>query len=244
MKKIFVGILVLSLMGMLLLPMTAMAEETEDLVYIFGGSSNPNRAKLKTMGQQSWYMMYSTQVNAGEDIDLSTFKECVQTETGLWKPDEAVEITGYDPAEPEKVTTFHADWFNIRKDGFMAGDTGFSAAMKWVCEKDGLYDLTLGYSGGSSAGYAEEAYHQPEGGYIASSDGVYMSFFIKGEMMLCEDTWLGEGHRLPQSEATYEGVAFKAGDEVWLVCDTKQNGGWDDPWWCLTITRMGDLLQE
>lgn len=244
MKKIFSLILVFSLMCMLLLPAAALARESEEMVYIFGGPSNKDRAKLKNMGQQSWYMMYSTQVNAGEQIDLTTFKECVQTETGMWKPAEDVEIIGFDPAEPEKVTTFRADWFNIRKDGFMAGDTGFSAAVKWVCEKDGVYDVTLAHSGGSSTGYAAEAYHQPDGAYIPVSDGVYMSCFIKGEMVLCEDTWPGEGHRIAQSETKYESVEMLAGDEIWLVADAKENGGWDDPWWCLSIVRTGDLPQE
>lgn len=245
MKKILASILALTLIGAMLLPFAAMAEE-EDLIYIFGGSSNKSRAKLKTMGQQSWYLMYSTQVNAGENIDLSTFKECVQTETGMWKPDEAdvVEIVGYDPDAPEEVTRFHADWFSIRKDGFVAGDTGYSAAVKWVCEQDGVYNLTLGISGGSSMGYTEEAYHQPDGSYIPVCDGVYMSFFIKGELMLCEDTWPYEGRRLPQTDVDYEGVELKAGDEVWMVSDTKLNGGWDDPWWYLNITRVGDLPQE
>ena len=222
MKKILAGILTLTLALSLLLPIAALAqEEPADLLYIYGGASNKSRAKLKTMGQQSWYMMYSTQTNAGEAIDLSTFKECAQTETGMWKPDEVVEIMGFDPAQPDKAIAFHADWFNIRKDGFLTGDTGFSAAVKWVCEQDGVYDVTGSYSGGSSAGYAEEAYHEANGSYIAVSDGVYMSMFIKGERMFCEDTWEGEGRRIPQTEIDYPGVALKAGDEIWLVTDTK-----------------------
>lgn len=245
MKKILAGILVLSLALSLLLPMAALAqEETEDLLYIYGGASNKNRAKLKTMGQQGWYMMYSTQINAGEEIDLSTFKECVQTETGMWRPGESVDITGFDPEQPEKTITFRADWFNIRKDGFLTGDTGFSAAVKWVCEQDGVYDLLGCYSGGSSAGYAAKAYYEPNGSYIPACDGVFMSMFIKGERMFCADTWEGEGRRLPQTEINYPGVAFKAGDEIWLVTDTKENGGWDDPWFYLSITRVGDLPQE
>ena len=245
MKKILAGILTLTLALSLLLPIAALAqEEPADLLYIYGGASNKSRAKLKTMGQQSWYMMYSTQTNAGEAIDLSTFKECAQTETGMWKPDEVVEIMGFDPAQPDKAIAFHADWFNIRKDGFLTGDTGFSAAVKWVCEQDGVYDVTGSYSGGSSAGYAEEAYHEANGSYIAVSDGVYMSMFIKGERMFCADTWEGEGRRIPQTEIDYPGVALKAGDEIWLVTDTKANGGWDDPWFYLSIARVGDLPQE
>ena len=58
MKKILSCILTIVLLCSLFLPVLA---EEEELIYIYGGSSNKNRAKLKTQGQQSWYMMYSTQ---------------------------------------------------------------------------------------------------------------------------------------------------------------------------------------
>lgn len=226
MKKI-TAIIALVLALVLLVP--AVAEEVpEEVIYIFGGSSNPNRAKLKNMGQQSWYPMYSTQTNAGADIDLATFKECQLTETGLWKPNETVTIPSFESGSEEMVE-YSGAWFSIRKDGFLAGDTCFSAALKWVCEYDGMYDVQVAHSGGTSAGANEAA------------DGVFMSFFIKGEMMFIEDSFLGEGHRIPNTELVYNSVDLKAGDEIWLVADTKENGGWDDPWWCVNITRTGAI---
>ena len=81
MKKILSAILAAVLLLSLMLPVFA---EEEGLIYIYGGSSNKNRAKLKTMGQQSWYMMYSTEINKGAEIDIASFKECVQTETGMY----------------------------------------------------------------------------------------------------------------------------------------------------------------
>ncbi len=243
MKKLLACILMLTLFCGLTLPALA-AEIPDEVIYIYGGNSDPNRAKLKTMGQQSWYLMYSTMINAGENMDLASFKECEQTETGLWKPAEGSVIASLDPATPDLTVEYFGDWFAIRKDGFLAGDTGFSAALKWVCEYDGVYDVQVSYSGGSSSGYAAEGYyHEVSGDYIPASDGVYMSCWIAGEMMFCEDSWLGEGHRLPQTELAYNGVELKAGDEIYLVCDTKANGGWDDPWWYLNITRTGDLAQ-
>ena len=239
MKKFLSCILAIALLMSLMLP--ALADDDE-LIYIYGGSSNPNRAKLKTMGQQSWYMMYSTQTNMGEEIDLTTFKECAQTETGMWKPAEASIIPSLDPAKPDKMTSYTGDWFNIRKDGFLAGDTGFSAALKWVCEVDGMYDVSVNFSGGSSDGFPTEGYYDPTGGHwIPAADGCYMGMWIRDEMMFCEDTWYGEGHRLPRAELEFNYVDLKAGDCIWLVCDTKENGGWDDPWFHMTITRVGDL---
>ena len=82
MKKILSAILAAVLLLSLMAP--AFADDPAGLIYIYGGSSNKNRAKLKTMGQQSWYMMYSTQINMGAEIDIASFKECVQTETGMW----------------------------------------------------------------------------------------------------------------------------------------------------------------
>lgn len=238
MKKI-TAIIALVLALVLLVP--AVAEEVpEEVIYIFGGSSNPNRAKLKSMGQQSWYPMYSTQTNAGVDIDLSTFKECRLTETGLWKPNESVIIPSLVPGSEEMVE-YSGAWFSIRKDGFLAGDTGFSAALKWVCEYDGMYDVQVAYSGGTSAGGPAESYYGEDGSYTPAVDGVFMSLFIKGEMMFIEDSLLGEGLRIPNTELTYNGVDLKAGDEIWLVADTKVNGGWDDPWWCVNITRTGAI---
>lgn len=239
MKKILSCILTIVLLCSLFLPVLA---EEEELIYIYGGSSNKNRAKLKTQGQQSWYMMYSLEINKGEEIDLTTFKECVQTETGMWKPAEPAVIPGSDPAKPDTMVTFTGDWFNIRKDGFLAGDTGYSAALKWVCEQDGYYDVAVNFSGGSSDGYAAEGYYDPNGGWwVPPADGCFMGMWIKEDMMFCEDTWEGEGHRLPRAELEFNYVDMKAGDVIWLVCDTKENGGWDDPWFHLTITRVGDL---
>ncbi|MBO2518046.1 MAG: hypothetical protein CW338_12385, partial [Clostridiales bacterium] len=180
MKKVLALILGIVLLACLFAP--AMAEN-EELIYIFGGSSDPNRAKLKKMGQQSWYPMYSTQVNAGENIDLSTFKECMLTETGLWKPAEEVTLKSFAPGHEEEDVVYHGAWFSIRKDGFSAGDTGFSSAVKWVCEADGIYDINIAFSGGTSAGGPEEPYYQDDGSYIPAADGVYMSMFIQDEMM-------------------------------------------------------------
>ena len=238
MKKAALFLVLTSLILSLCLP--ALAEVPEEVIYIYGGSSNPNRAKLKNMGQQSWYMMYSTQTNAGEAIDLSTFKECMQTETGLWKPAEEVVLKSFAPGHEEDDVTYHGEWFNIRKDGFLAGDTGFSAALKWVCEYDGTYDLYLSYSGGTSAGGPEEPYYQENGVYIPAVDGVYMSFFIQDEMIFCVDSYPLPGHRIEQTETEFNEVELKAGDTIWMVADTKVNGGWDDPWWCLRIKRVGD----
>lgn len=240
MKRLLSCVLAIVMLSSLALPV--LAEDEEELVYIYGGSSNKNRAKLKTMGQQSWYMMYSTQINMGEEIDLSLFKECVQTETGMWKPAEPAIIPSLDPLNEGQDMTCNGDWFNIRKDGFLAGDTGFSAALKWVCEIDGIYDVSVSFSGGSSDGFPAEAYYDPNGGhYIPPADGCYMGMWIKDDMMFCEDTFEGEGRRLPRAELEFNYVDLKAGDEIWLVCDTKENGGWDDPWFHLIITRVGDL---
>ena len=223
----------------LLMTLLSFAEAPDELIYIYGGASDPNRAKLKKMGQQSWYPMYSTQINAGEEIDLETFKECMLTETGLWKPAEEVIIPSFVPGSEDEIT-FRGAWFNIRKDGFAAGDTGFSAALKWVCEYDGTYDVHVSYSGGTSAGGPEEAYYQADGAYIPAADGVYMSMFILGEMMFCVDSYPLPSHRIEQTECDYNEIEMKAGDTIWLVADTKLNGGWDDPWWYVRITRTGD----
>lgn len=244
MKKILSAVLAALLLLSLTLPV--LAEDAEGLIYIYGGASNKNRAKLKTMGQQSWYMMYSTQINVGEEIDLSTFKECVQTETGMWKPGETTELpsTSPDAAEGEMVA-YDGTWFSIRKDGLLAPDTGFSAGLKWVCEQDGVYDLTIGYSGGSSSGYAEEGYIDPLGGHwVPASDGVYMSMWIKRaeeeapEMLVFADTWAYDARTIPQTDTAANGVELKAGDEIWLISDPKINGGWDSPWWCVIITQV------
>ena len=240
MKRTLALLLALVMLAALTLP--ALAQEAEEVIAIYGGASNKNRAKLKTMGQQNWYMMYSTMTNAGENMDLSTFAPCAQTETGMWKPAETVTIPSLDPAQPDAQVTYAGDWFSIRKDGFIAGDTGFSAAIKWVCPTDGLYDIQVSYSGGTSLGGPLEGYYQEtDGSYIPAVDGVYMLCYIKGEMMFCVDSYPGEGNRVPQTELTYNEVDLKTGDEVWLVSDTKANGGWDDPWWYCNITRTGDL---
>lgn len=244
MKKVLSAILAAMLLLTLTLP--ALAETADGLIYIYGGASNKNRAKLKNMGQQSWYMMYSTQINAGETIDLAAFKECVQTETGMWQPGETVELPNTAPdAEEGSMVTCTGSWFNIRKDGLIAPDTGFSAALKWVCEKDATYDLQIGYSGGTSAGFAQEGYFDPIGGHwVPASDGVYMSMWIRRaeaeapEMLFVTDTWLADAHSVPQTDIPMAGVELKAGDEIWLVCDPKLNGGWDSPWWCVSITEM------
>lgn len=244
MKKLLSAILAAMLLLSLTLP--AWAEDATGLVYIYGGASNKNRAKLKNMGQQSWYMMYSTQINAGEEIDLASFKECVQSETGMWLPGETVELPNTAPdAEEGSVTTCTGSWFSIRKDGLIAPDTGFSAGLKWVCEKDATYDLEIGYSGGTSAGYPEEGYFDPLNGYwVPAADGVYMSMWIRRadaeapEMIFIVDTWEMENHTMAQTDITKTGVELKAGDEIWLVCDSKANGGWDSPWWCVSITEV------
>ena len=227
MKRLLSVILAL----VLLTALFSCAETPDEVIYIYGGASDPNRAKLKKMGQQSWYPMYSTQINAGEEIDINTFKECMLTETGLWKPAEEVVITSFVPGSDDEIT-FRGAWFNIRKDGFAAGDTGFSAALKWVCEYDGTYDVHVAFSGGTSAGGPEEPYYQ--------ADGVYMSMFILDEMMFCVDSYSLPAHRIEQTEYDYNEIEMKAGDTVWLVADTKENGGWDDPWWYLRIVRTGD----
>lgn len=242
MKKILCAALAAIMLLALALP--ALAEDEALVTAIYGGSSNKNRAKLKTMGQQSWYMMYSTQIDVGEAIDLNLFKECVQTETGMWKPGETTQVpsTAPDAAEGEMVT-YSGEWFSIRKDGLLAPDTGFSAGLKWVCEQEGVYDLTIGYSGGSSSGFATEGYIDPLGGHwVPASDGVYMSMWIKRadeeapEMLVFEDTWAYENRSIPQTDLLANGVELKAGDEIWMVSDPKVNGGWDSPWWCVIIT--------
>ncbi|MGN0754998.1 MAG: hypothetical protein ACI4ME_11125 [Aristaeellaceae bacterium] len=242
MKKILSILLAAAILITLALP--ALAEEEALVTAIYGGASNKNRAKLKTMGQQGWYMMYSTQIDAGKEIDLNSFKECVLTETGMWKPGETVELpsTAPDAAEGE-MATFDGAWFSIRKDGLLAPDTGFSAGLKWVCEQEGVYDLAIAYSGGTSSGYAEEGYTDPTGGHwVPASDGVYMSMWIRRagedepEMLVFEDSWIYDAHSIPQTDIAANGVELKAGDEIWMVCDPKLNGGWDSPWWCVTIT--------
>ncbi len=244
MKKFLSLVLAAMLLLSLMLPVLA---EEDQLTYIYGGASNKNRAKLKTQGQQSWYMMYSLEIDKGAEIDLTTFKECTQTETGLWKPAESNVLPSSDPAAAEgTMVTYNADWFNIRKDGYLCGDTGFSAALKWVCEEDGVYDIFTSVSGGSSAGAPFEGYYDPNGGHwVPPVDGCYMSIWFKGEMVFGADTfdYVDSGYRLPTTETSYNGVEFKAGEEIWLVCDTKGNGGWDDPWFYLSLTRVGDLPQ-
>ncbi|MBO2517875.1 MAG: hypothetical protein CW338_11515, partial [Clostridiales bacterium] len=172
MKKMLAFILGIVMLVCLFAP--AMAEEAE-LIYIFGGASDPNRAKLKKMGQQSWYPMYSTQINAGENIDLSTFKECMLTETGMWKPAEEAVIKSYEPGHEDEDMVCTGPWFTIRKDGYQVGDNGFSSAVKWVCEVDGVYDVFINYSGGTSEGGPDEPYYDLVGGYyVPATDGVYM----------------------------------------------------------------------
>ena len=242
MKRILCAVLAAILLLSLALPV--LAEDEPLVTAIYGGASNKNRAKLKTQGQQSWYMMYSTQYDVGEDIDLNLFKECVQTETGLWKPGETVELPSTDPNAEEGATVkYNGYWFSIRKDGLLAPDDGFSAGLKWVCEQEGFYDLYIGYSGGSSSGFATEGYIDEIGGYwVPASDGVYMSMWIKRageeapERLVFEDTWAYENRTIPQTEMTLNGVDLKAGDEIWMVSDPKLNGGWDSPWWCVIIT--------
>ena len=140
---------------------------------------------------------------------------------------------------------YNGEWFSIRKDGLLAPDSGFSAALKWVCEVNGVYDLTIGYSGGSSSGYATEGYFDINGGHwVPPSDGVYMSMWIsraadeKPEMLLCEDTWSYDARTIPQTDIEANGVELKAGDSIWLVTDPKLNGGWDSPWWCVVIKEV------
>jgi hypothetical protein len=243
MKRILSGLMILALLLCAVLP--AFAEESDGLIYIYGGVSNKNRAKLKTMGQQSWYMMYSTQLNVGEDIDLSTFKECIQNETGMWKPAEETQLPNTDPSSEGEMVTYSGDWFSIRKDGLLAPDTGYSAALKWVCEQDGTYDLSISYSGGSSGGYPTEGYTDATGGYwVPAADGVYMSAWMKraghdaAEKLVFEDSWTYDSKSIPQTDITVSGVEFKAGDEIWIVSDPKLNGGWDSPWWCFIITEV------
>lgn len=241
-KKILCTVLAAMLLLSLALPV--LAEDEALVTAIYGGSSNKNRAKLKTQGQQSWYMMYSTQYNVGEAIDLNLFKECVQTETGMWKPGETVELPSTAPNAEEGATVkYNGAWFSIRKDGLLAPDDGFSAGLKWVCSQDGLYDLNIGYSGGSSSGFATEGYTDAVGGHwVPASDGVYMSMWIKRageeapEMLVFEDTWAYESRTIPQTDKVLNGVDLKAGDEIWMVTDPKLNGGWDSPWWCVIIT--------
>lgn len=235
MKKALLAVVSLMLAVCCCFP--ALAEDQE-LTYIFGGASDPNRAKLRKMGQQSWYPMYSTQTNAGENIDLSTFKECVLSETGLWKPAEEVTLKSFVPGEEDQDVTYRGAWFSIRKDGFNAGDTGYSSAIKWVCEADGVYDINIAFSGGTAAGAPEEGYFQEDGVYIPAADGVYMSMYVQQERVFCVDSYAGVGHRIEQTEMDLKEVELKAGDCVWLVTDTKSNGGWDDPWWCLRITLV------
>ncbi|MBO2517334.1 MAG: hypothetical protein CW338_08705, partial [Clostridiales bacterium] len=59
--------------------------------------------------------------------------------------------------------------------------------------------------------------------------------FIKDELMFCVDTYEAEGHIIPQTTMEFNGVEMKAGDSIWLVSDTKANGGWDSPWYYLVI---------
>ncbi len=248
MKKILCAFIAAMLLLSIALPVLA----EEDLpTWIYGGPSNKNRARLKTMGQQSWYMMYSLEYSKAEAIDLASFKECIQTETGLWRPAEENTVPATAPGHEGETVTCTGPWFSIRKDGLLAPDTGFSAALKWVAEQDGMYDLAVAYSGGTSAGYAEEGYTDPTGGHwVDASDGVYMSVWVrkqgaeKPEMLLIEDSWAAENHVLPQTDHAFNAIDLKAGDEIWLVCDPKANSGWDSPWWCVSIVRTGDLAAE
>lgn len=243
MKKILSGILVLAMLMALALPV--LAEETTNPVYYFGGSSNPNRAKLKENGAKGWYMMYSLEFNKGEEIDLTTFKECIMTETGAWRPAEDNEMPALDPAKEGQMQKCDAYWFNIRKDGYMMADNGFCAAIKWVCQEDGLYNLNITFAGGTSSGYCVEGnYDELDGHYNAPSDGVYMSAYVKGELIDCVDTWAAEGHRLPEKIVhELENVELKAGDEIYLISDPKVNSGWDDAWFYMAIEKVGELAQ-
>lgn len=250
MKKMLCMILAAMLLISVALPV--LAAEDDLPTWIYGGPSNKNRAKLKTMGQQSWYLMYSLEIDKAEKINLDSFKECIQNETGLWRPAEEALVPATAPGHEEgEMATFTGSWFSIRKDGLLAPDTGYSAALKWVAEQDGVYDLAAAYSGGTSAGYAEEGYIDPNGGHwVDASDGVYMSMWIRKqgaeapEMLFIEDTWAAEYHVLPQTDRAFNGVELKAGDEIWLVCDSRLNGGWDSPWWCVSFVRVDDLAAE
>ncbi|MBE5786257.1 MAG: hypothetical protein E7324_01820 [Clostridiales bacterium] len=217
MKKILSGILV-ALMVMAMIP--AMAEEATLPTYQFGGAASEFKTKLWDMGEKSFYPMYSTAYNSGADFDITTLKLCAQNDAFQWKPAEVSPKDGID---------FKGDWFSIRDDGFVAADEAFVAALKWVCEVDGVYDIQLNLSGGTSGGAADTA------------DGVYMSAYIQGEQIFCYDTYTFDGHRLPQTENFFGGVELKAGDEIILVSDSKLNGGWDDPWWYL---HVGPVVEE
>ena len=212
----------------------------EDVIAIFGGASDPNQAKLKSMGQQGWYPMYSTKTNmdvTGSAVfDLSSLKQCQLTIAGLWKPNET--LTDKDG------NTLSGPWFSIRKDGFCSGDTGFTAALKWVAPYDGTYKVMISYSGGTSSGYATEGHYEGTGDtkyWVPAADGVYMSAYINNTKVIGLDSWTASAtHRADQTDKTFDNQKLKAGQSVIIVADSKGNGGWDDPWWYVNGERTGN----
>lgn len=219
-------------------PSSSSDQAPDDYIAIFGGESDPNRAKLKTMGQQGWYEMYSTKTNvntATGSFDLNSLKECKLTIAGLWKPNES--LTDKDG------NALNGSWFAIRKDGFICGDTAFTAALKWVCPYDGTYKVSISYSGGSSDGYAAEDHYEGTGDkqfFVPAADGVYMSGYINNQKVFGLDTWACANHRADQTDKVFDNQKLKKGQTVILVADPKGNGGWDDPWWYASAERTGN----
>ena len=218
---------------------TTAAGTQQEVIAIFGGSSDPNQAKLKSMGQQGWYPMYSIKTNinvtGSASFDLNSLKKCQQTISGLWKPNETV-----TDKDGNKLT---GSWFAIRKDGFCCGDTAFTAALKWVAPTDGTYKIQIRFSGGTSSGFAEKGYYQGTGDnkyWVPAADGVYMSAYINNKKVVGVDSWAGAGHRIDQTDKTFKDQKLKAGQSVIIVADTKGNGGWDDPWWFVYAERTGN----
>ena len=218
---------------------TASVNIPDQVIAIFGGESNENRAKLKTMGQQGWYPMYSTKtgmdITGAESFDLSSLKECKLTVAGLWKPNETV--------TDKDGNVLSGSWFAVRKDGFCGGDSAFTAAVKWVCPYDGTYKIGINYSGGSSAGYAEKGYTEGTGEnayFVPAADGLYLSAYINNKKVIGIDTWACKGRRADQTENVFENQKLKAGQSIVIVSDTKGNGGWDDPWWYVSAERVGN----
>lgn len=203
------------------------------LHYYFGGNADPNKAKLKVMGDRGFYPMYSIKINVNTtsgNYDFKTLKECKLTETGLWKPAETV--------TDKEGNVSAGQYFAIRKDGFIACDTSFTAALKWVCQVDGVYNLKISFSGGTSAGAPDKDETKEDGQFIPAADGVFASAYIKGVKVYSVDTYSQANHRAEMTETFKENVSMKKGDTIYFISDPKNNGGWDDPWWYLAVDQV------
>ena len=171
----------------------------------FGENTN----LLDAPGWEGFTAVYSTSVNTNGNFDLSALNNCEKRikdgSLYYWRPQ--------DPA---------ASWFRVRTDGLVAPDTGFTAGLKWVCPKDGSYDINIKSWGGTS---------DPG----SAGDGVIFYVYKNSERLMYVDsgktqTPFGNAHKISDT------LPLKEGDTFYFLSDPKTSGGWDDPWWNINFT--------